>query len=268
MSCPFRYGRVTSRASTNASTIFAVVYGGIAYTAFGASFVWLIAFVFNLAGPFSVDRTATLPWPTSLAIDLALLTVFGLQHTVMARVAFKRRWTVICPAHLERSTYVILSSLLVVLLIWFWQPLPGVLLHVTSDTARFVLFGFAVAGWLLVVATSFQIDHWHLLGLRQVWTYGRGQPAADPGFVTPLLYRIVRHPMMIGYFLGFWATPDMTVSHFALAAGMTAYIFLAIPFEEADLAHELGASYRAYQNRVPRLLPRLFRHRHSSVSNH
>lgn len=175
----------------------------------------------------------------------------------MARPAFKRWWTQIIPPEAERSTYVLLSSLALVLLFWQWRPIGGTVWHVEHAAGQALLYGLFAAGWLTVLVTTFLINHFDLFGLRQVWLYLRGEPYRPLRFVTPGPYRHVRHPLYVGWLLAFWATPTMTVAHFLFAAATTAYILIAIRFEERDLVDVHGPSYVEYRDRVPMLLPRL-----------
>lgn len=191
---------------------------------------------------------------TALAIDLGLLSLFAVQHSVMARPAFKRLLTRIIPAAAERSTYVLASSLALLLLFWQWRPLGGIVWEVQNEIGRAVLYGGFAFGWGLVLFTTFVINHFDLFGLRQAWRGFRGQPQAELRFMTPLLYRIVRHPLYVGWLFAFWSTPTMTVTHLLFAAVTTAYILVAIQLEERDLM-DAHPEYDAYRRRVPMLVP-------------
>jgi protein-S-isoprenylcysteine O-methyltransferase Ste14 len=223
---------------------------------FFATFAYLAGFVGNRFVPKSIDTPATVLPGWALLIDLALVGLFGVQHSVMARPWFKDHWTRLVPEPVERSTYVFVSSAVTFLLVWQWQALDAVVWDVRQHVARAVLWGLFAAGWLLVPAASLMIDHFDLFGTRQVWLYLRGRPYTSPAFRTPLLYARVRHPLYVGWALAFWATPTMTVSHLIFAGGMTLYMALAARVEERDLVGHYGEAYRAYQRRVPMFLPR------------
>ena len=234
----------------------AVLYGGVSYTAFLGVFLYAIAFVAGVGVPKHIDNGALAPWSTALAIDIALLGLFAVQHSGMARPAFKRWWTRFVPSAIERSTFVLVSSLVLALLFWLWRPLPQTIWHVDAALARGGLWGISLSGWLLVLTSSFTINHFELFGLRQVWLHARGRTAKDEPFVIRAMYRIVRHPLMLGFLIAFWVTPDMTVGHLLFAAVVTGYIVVAVRFlEERDLIAVHGDTYRDYQRRVPMLLP-------------
>ena len=234
--------------------MIAFVYGVVAYITFFGTFLYAAGFVGNLVVPKSLDGAPVGPLGMSLLIDLGLLGLFAVQHSVMARPAFKRMWTRIVPEPVERSTYVLASSLALILLFWLWRPLGGVVWDVQNSVGRTLLHGGFVFGWLLVLVTTFLINHFDLFGLRQVWFHLRGQSYRPLAFGTPGPYRLVRHPLYVGWFFAFWSTPTMTVTHLVFAVMTTAYILIAIRFEERDLvaAHPEYASYRA---RVPMLIP-------------
>jgi methanethiol S-methyltransferase len=246
------------------SRVIAFVYGVVSYAIFFVTFLYAAGFVGNFVVPKTLDGDPTGPFGTSLLIDLGLLGLFAVQHSVMARPAFKRVWTRIVPEPVERSTYVLASSLALILLFWLWQPLGGVVWDVQNPVGRAILWGGFAFGWLLVLVTTFLINHFDLFGLRQVWLHLRGQPYRPLTFGTPGPYRLVRHPLYVGWFFAFWATPTMTVTHLVFAVMTTAYILVAIQFEERDLvdAHPEYASYRA---RVPMLIPT--RHRSRATGN-
>jgi protein-S-isoprenylcysteine O-methyltransferase Ste14 len=233
------------------------VYGCLAYLLFLATFLYAIAFVGGLPVPTTLDGAATGDVATSLAIDAALLGVFAVQHSVMARRWFKSWWTQIVPYAIERSTYVLFASLALDLLFWQWRPLGGVVWSVGSSSARAAIWAVFAFGWLQVLVITFYINHFDLFGLRQVWLHLVGRHYTRVAFATPAPYRFVRHPLYLGFLLAFWAAPTMTLAHLVFAVATTAYIVLAIQFEEHDLAHEHGAAYQEYRRRVPMLLPSL-----------
>ncbi len=235
--------------------VLALTYGVLAYALFLAVFVYACGFVGNLGTPTALDGPAEGSPLTALAVDLGLLALFALQHSVMARPAFKRWWTRFVPEPVERSTYVLFSSLALAVLFWLWRPIGGVVWNVEDPVARAVAYAAFASGWLLVLASTCLINQFDLFGLRQVWLYFRGLPRKPLAFRTPGPYRLVRHPLYVGWLVAFWATPTMTAAHLVFAVVMTAYILVAIVFEERDLvaAHP---EYAEYRRRVPMLLPR------------
>ena len=244
------------------------MYGCLAYLLFLATFLYAIAFVGGFAVPTRLDGPATTDLWTALAIDTALLGVFAVQHSVMARRWFKRWWTQIVPWAIERSTYVLAASLALDLLFWQWRPLGGSVWSFESPALRTVVWAVFAIGWLQVLVVTFYINHFDLFGLRQVWLHLMGRHYTRVGFAMPAPYRAVRHPLYLGFLLAFWATPTMTVAHLLFAIATTAYILLAIQFEEHDLAHEHGTQYEEYRRRVPMLLPAILRRRVPTVSEH
>jgi methanethiol S-methyltransferase len=230
-------------------------YGVACYVAFLATFLYAIAFIGNLGAPTALDGPATVPLARALAIDIGLLGLFALQHSVMARKGFKQRWTRIVPKPIERSTYVLCSSLALILLFWQWQPVGGVVWSVDGAVATIVLRTLFAFGWALVLIATCLIDHFDLFGVRQVWLYLTGQPYTPRAFVTPGPYRLVRHPLYVGWFFAFWMTPTMTVAHLLFAIATSAYILIAIQLEERDLVREFGHTYEDYRRRVPMLVP-------------
>jgi methanethiol S-methyltransferase len=236
------------------SRITAFVYGVVCYLVFFATFLYAIGFLGNFLVPKSIDSGPEAPFLYALAINTVLLALFALQHSVMARPWFKAAWTRIVPSSVERSTYVLFSSLALLLLFWKWEPMGGVIWKVASPDGQLVLDFLYGLGVLIILAATFLINHFDLFGLRQVWLNLRGVPYTNLSFSTPGLYRIVRHPLYVGWLLMFWAAPVMTVAHLVFALGTTAYIFIAIQFEERDLV-EFHAEYAEYRRRVPMILP-------------
>lgn len=235
--------------------LLAFAYGVVCYAVFLVSFLYAIGFVSGVLTPTTIDHGLALPGWQALPVDLALLALFALQHSGMARRGFKQwlgRWL---PVPVERSTYVLLSSLVLFLLFALWQPLPGSLWSVQAPWGRTALHALAAAGWLTVLSGTFVINHFDLFGLRQVWFRLRNRPYAPPAFVERGHYRLVRHPLMLGFIIAFWATPDMSAGHLLFAAATTAYILLALQLEERDLMHWHGQDYARYRQRVPMICP-------------
>lgn len=232
-------------------------YGVASYLAFVAAFLYAIAFVGGFVVPRTVDSGIAAPTSEAVLVNVLLLAVFAVQHSVMARPWFKQRWTRIVPQAIERSTYVLLSSLALLLLYWQWRTMPAVMWNVESPAGQVILWTLFWMGWAIVFSSTFMINHFDLFGLRQVWLNWRGQPYRDLGFQTVLLYRVIRHPIMTGFIVAFWAIPTMTAGHLLFAAVSTAYILVAIQLEERDLVDDLGDQYRDYRRRVGMLAPGL-----------
>lgn len=229
------------------------------YLIFFATFLYLIAFVGNLpVVPLTVDRGPDAAIATAAIVDLALIALFGVQHSVMARRGFKERWTRIVPEPIERSAYVLFASLALIVLFALWRPIPALVWSVGGPLAT-GLWALFAAGWAIVLVSTFLLSHFELFGLTQVWRNWTGRAAPPPQMRTPLFYRVIRHPLYAGFFLAFWATPMMSWGHLLLAAGMSAYMLIAIPIEERDLTDLFGDEYRAYRARVGGLVPRFRR---------
>jgi methanethiol S-methyltransferase len=236
-------------------SIFA--FGVLSYAIFFLVFLYAVGFMTNWLVPKSLDSGPAPGAGAALLVNFALLGGFALQHSVMARPAFKRWWTRIVPSEAERSVYVLASSLAMIAMFAFWQPLPGVVFEIDHPAARAIAYAVCGLGCLLVLYSTFLIDHFDLFGLRQSWLALRGKPYAHRPFRTPSLYRYVRHPLYVGWLLFFWATPVMTVGHLLMAIGTTGYILVAIVFEERDLLVHFGEDYRAWRARTPLFVPRL-----------
>jgi methanethiol S-methyltransferase len=236
-------------------TVF--VYGLLCYVIFFATFLYAIGFIGNIAVPKTMDSGRQGPLAEALLFDALLLAFFAIQHSVMARQWFKRAWTRVVPEPAERSTYVLFSSLLLLLLFWQWRPIGGIVWDAHPSVARGVLYAVYAAGWFTVLLSTFLINHFDLFGLRQVFLHLRGKPYKAIGFRSPGPYRFVRHPLYVGWLMVFWATPTMTVAHLVFAVATTAYILVAIRFEERDLVRFYGDRYRIYREETPMLVPRL-----------
>jgi protein-S-isoprenylcysteine O-methyltransferase Ste14 len=236
--------------------VAAVIYGFASYLIFSLSFAYTPAFLGNFLVPKTIDSGPGGGLGQAILIDAILLLVFAVPHSVMARPAFKRWWTRIIPASCERSTYVLISSLLLILIFWQWRPIGATIWRVEGWPAALFTAIYGL-GWVIALASTFQIDHFELFGLRQVVDALRGAADRIQTFKTPLLYRLVRHPLMFGLMLAFWATPHMTAGHLLFAVLSTAYIVVGVRLEERDLVAAFGTSYERYRRRVPMLLPRL-----------
>lgn len=231
------------------------LYGILVYMFFFATFLYAVGFVSGIGVPKTIDTGDTGPLWTALGIDLVLMSVFAIQHSVMARPGFKRWWTQYVSPAVERSTYVLAATLALALMMWQWRPFPAVIWHVSDANAAGVLYALQAIGWTMVLTSTFLINHFELFGLHQVTSNLTGQPMPPPRFRTPLLYKVVRHPIYLGFIIAFWAAPTMTVGHLLFAAVTTAYIFVGIALEERDLVAIFGDDYRRYRERVGMVLP-------------
>ncbi|WP_434421971.1 methanethiol S-methyltransferase [Nannocystis pusilla] len=235
--------------------VFVLGYGVVTYIVVLAVFTYFAGFVADVLVPKGIDDGTVGPWPRALTIDLALLAGFALQHSVMARPWFKRLWTVFVPESAERSTYVLLASLQLALTMWAWRPLPTPIWQLGDGLAAGLVQCLAASGWGLVVVSTFAVDHFHLFGLRQVVHHWLGRPLHEPEFRVRGPYRLVRHPLMLGFLIAFWAAPTMSVGHLVFALAMTLYVLVALELEERDLRAQHGAHYDGYRAQIPRLNP-------------
>jgi len=228
----------------------------VAYAIFFATFLYLIGFVADLAVlPATVERGPSAPVAVAIITDIALIALFGVQHSVMARQGFKRAWTRMVPWPIERSVYVIFASLALIILFAFWRPIAGDVWNVGNPLARMILWAMFAAGWGIVLLSTFLINHFELFGLQQAWLHLRRREPSPPIFHQPLLYKWVRHPLYLGFFLAFWATPHMSYGHLLLSIGVSIYMLIAIRYEERDLVGLFGAQYVEYRSRVGMLIP-------------
>jgi len=233
-----------------------LLYGAVAYGTFLATFLYAVGFVAGVAVPRSIDSGGRIaPLGTALTVDAVLLTLFALQHSGMARKGFKEAWTRVVPRPIERSSYVLATNGCLALLFLLWHPIPRVVWAVEGTAARVALFALSGLGWFLAVFSTFLLDHFELFGLRQVYLAARRSEQRQARFRTPLLYKLVRHPLYLGFILAFWAAPTMTVGHLVFALGMLGYILVGIQLEELDLVFEHGIRYLAYREQVRALLP-------------
>lgn len=256
---PFRFTHFLLPLEQIMTRAIHAAYAAAAYAVFLATILYLIGFVADFPMLSKTIDSGPLSDPlTSWIVNVALIGLFGIQHSVMARQGFKRMWTRIVPVPIERATYVLIASLMLILLVWQWRPLPAIVWSTATPLAEMLLV-LSLIGWGLVFLSTFLINHFELFGLRQVYARLRGRELPAPEFRTPLLYKHVRHPLYLGFLIAFWAAPVMTVGHLLFAVGMTTYILVAIAFEERDLIATFGERYRAYKAQVPMLFPSFVR---------
>jgi methanethiol S-methyltransferase len=235
--------------------LLTLVYGIVCHLIFLLTFLYAIGFVGNLFVPKGIDSGRQTSFAEALAVNLPLLGLFAVQHSIMARPAFKRWWNRLVPPPVERSTYVLVSSLLLALLFWQWSPMPRPVWEAQQPVVIGAMWGLFGAGWLVVLISTFLIDHFDLFGLRQVFLYAAGRPYSPPPFRTPALYRVVRHPLLLGFLIAFWATPVMTEGHLLFAVLTTAYILIGIQLEERDMRAAFGGTYDEYRQQVSMIIP-------------
>jgi protein-S-isoprenylcysteine O-methyltransferase Ste14 len=239
--------------------ILTFLYGVVSYVLFLGTFLYAIGFVTGLPVPKTIDIGPVVPVSEALIVNLLLMSLFAIQHSVMARKGFKRWWTQFISPAVERATYVLCVTLALMLLLWQWRPISTIIWQVTDPTGAIALTGLSLFGWLVVLASTFMINHFELFGLHQVVNNLVGRKMGETRFKTPMLYNLVRHPMYLGFIIAFWATPVMTAGHFLFAAVTTAYIFIGIMLEERDLVDQFGDEYRSYRDRVGMLTPKIGR---------
>lgn len=239
--------------------IIAFLYGVVAYLVFLGAFLYAIGFVTGLVVPKTIDTGAEASLGEALVVNIVLMSLFAVQHSVMARKAFKQWWTQFVPVSVERSTYVLFASLALILLFWQWRPIPMMVWQIANPQIAMAVLGLSVAGWLLVLVSTFLINHFELFGLHQVVVNLAGRTMSEPHFKTPVIYEVVRHPIYLGFIIAFWSAPVMTAGHLLFAAVTTAYIFVGIFLEERDLIGLFGDEYRGYRRRVAMLIPFLWK---------
>jgi protein-S-isoprenylcysteine O-methyltransferase Ste14 len=245
----------SARDGSQIGRFTAFLYGLVAYTVFVVSFLYAVGFVEGLLVPKTIDTGADVPMTEAIVVNLLLLSLFAVQHSVMARKQFKRWWTQFVPASVERSTYVLFASLALALLLWQWRPLPDVIWEVADPQLAAAITGLSLLGFVLVLSSSFLINHFELFGLHQVVNNLTGRDMPEQKFRTPLLYAFVRHPLYLGFIIAFWAAPVMTLGHLMFAAVTTAYIFVGIFLEERDLVALFGDEYRRYRKTASMIIP-------------
>jgi methanethiol S-methyltransferase len=247
--------RHSDEGKTTIGRVVAFLYGLAAYLVFFFTFLYAIGFVSGLVVPKSIDTGQVVPLTEALVVNILLMSLFALQHSVMARRRFKEWWTQYVPKPVERSTYVLFASNALVLLFWQWRPIPTVVWQLSDPTLAAAIMGLSFVGWLLVLTSTFLINHFELFGLHQVANNLAGRPMPAIRFKTPVLYKLVRHPIYLGFIIAFWAAPIMTIGHLLFALVTTAYIFVGIFLEERDLVEVFGDEYRRYRERVAMLVP-------------
>jgi protein-S-isoprenylcysteine O-methyltransferase Ste14 len=247
--------QIFERTDNPMSRILGFLYGLVSYVAFFVAILYAIGFVEGIAVPKTIDSGAATTAAEAIVVNVLLLALFAVQHSVMARKPFKEWWTRYVPQSIERSTYVLLSSLTLLVLFWQWRPMPAVVWHVFDPFFATALLALSLVGWVTVFASTFLINHFELFGLHQVASNLTGRPMPEPRFRTPLLYRVVRHPLYLGFIIAFWSAPTMTAGRLLFAAATTAYILITIQLEERDLIEAFGDQYRTYKKQVSMLVP-------------
>ncbi|HEX4071141.1 MAG TPA: hypothetical protein VHX68_08225 [Planctomycetaceae bacterium] len=242
-----------------ARRVAVLVFGVVSYFVFLVAFLYDIGFVANLGVPKGIDGGDATAWWPAVFINLLLIGLFAIQHSVMARPAFKQWWTRIVPEPMERSTYVLCTGLILLLMYWQWRPMPAIVWDVGQSALKWPLLALYAIGWLIVFLATFMVDHFELFGLKQVWYFFRSQPLPRVAFKTRYFYGVVRHPLMLGFLIAFWAAPTMSQGRLLFALANTIYILVAIPIEERDLVKLIGEDYRTYRTQVPMLIPLLLK---------
>jgi protein-S-isoprenylcysteine O-methyltransferase Ste14 len=247
----------SSRTSGNAGGVLALAYGALSYAVFLVAFLYAIGFVGNFVVPKTIDSGTERPLPEALIVNVLLLGAFAFQHSIMARPGFKKLWTKIIPKSIERSTFVLLASFMLLLLYWQWRPILTPVWVVEHSVGQLLLQALYFLGWLIVFLGTFMINHFDLFGLRQVYLNLLNREYTELGFRTPGFYKFVRHPIMLGFLIAFWATPVMTFGHLLFAIATTGYILIALQLEERDLVNHFGEQYQEYRRKTSMLMPRM-----------